>query len=476
MTTHLGAELVPPETFVDADLVVGRPQLRLVAAEMERLNVTYDPGQVELSKALDLVLIKNLRGLPDRAARIRADAGGQLAETEAAAGRRLADLEVLLFELRRRFEAQFGGWVPEMGKNRHLTSVLPAGPGGSKPMGGGSPSVLDGPGGGTVLDAGIPPVLAGVSLPLKPKLSVTVDGNGGSFTVFGPGGGKVMLITTGSWTPSQAFAVKQPIPVNEDTGHVVKSHVLVGVLDTALFPHEFLDGHLADPSPLFERVARPDYGALGPMSGHATFVASLIANEAPDARIDLRSVLEGEPASATMWETAKGIASFIGADIEILNLSLGCRTFDGKPPLVLAKAVQRLGSSVLVVAAAGNHGASAHSESPVWPAALPGVVAVGAVDPDDGMLAAFSPRSPWVAVTAPGVGVEGAYVDAAVKLADGTVKKFDGWARWSGTSFAAATVTGMVAARTVPGAKSARQALEELLSADTPVRPYQHPS
>jgi hypothetical protein len=39
------------------------------------------------------------------------------------------------------------------------------------------------------------------------------------------------------------------------------------------------------------------------------------------------------------------------------------------------------------------------------------------------------------------------------------------------------TVSGLVAARTVPGVKSARQALEELLSdPDSSVRPYVYPS
>jgi hypothetical protein len=40
---------------------------------------------------------------------------------------------------------------------------------------------------------------------------------------------------------------------------------------------------------------------------------------------------------------------------------------------------------------------------------------------------------------------------------------FDGKAEWEGNSFAAAVVTGEIAAGTLPGRRSARQALEDLL-------------
>jgi hypothetical protein len=46
---------------------------------------------------------------------------------------------------------------------------------------------------------------------------------------------------------------------------------------------------------------------------------------------------------------------------------------------------------------------------------------------------------------------------------DGSVQPFTGYAAWSGTSFAAATVSGAIAARTVPGRVTAREALDQLL-------------
>ena len=49
---------------------------------------------------------------------------------------------------------------------------------------------------------------------------------------------------------------------------------------------------------------------------------------------------------------------------------------------------------------------------------------------------------------------------------------FRGYARWSGTSFAAATVTGAIAARTSPDESPARTALTELVAGGGIVTPY----
>ena len=50
------------------------------------------------------------------------------------------------------------------------------------------------------------------------------------------------------------------------------------------------------------------------------------------------------------------MAGFAGSGTEILNVSLGCYTEDGEPPLVLARAVSVLSPAILLIAAAGNHG------------------------------------------------------------------------------------------------------------------------
>ena len=154
--------------------------------------------------------------------------------------------------------------------------------------------------------------------------------------------------------------------------------------------------------------------------------------------------------------------------------------------MVLQTAVKRFGPDTVVVAAAGNNGnvnnlpaglvpAGLEPNSVSYPAALPDVVGVGALD-KNGDRAAFTPHpAPWIRLLAPGVGLTGAYVRGTVtiehkdrngKILDSKPVYFPGRVIWEGCSFAAAVVSGVIAAGTVPGHRSARQALDELLHPD----------
>jgi membrane-anchored mycosin MYCP len=65
------------------------------------------------------------------------------------------------------------------------------------------------------------------------------------------------------------------------------------------------------------------------------------------------------------------------------------------------------------------------------------------------------------------VRVPSTYLDGAVDLPRGRdgsdVAPFEGYAEWSGSSFAAALVSGAIAARTEPGSVSARRAWQAML-------------
>jgi hypothetical protein len=182
------------------------------------------------------------------------------------------------------------------------------------------------------------------------------------------------------------------------------------------------------------------------------------------------------------WDVAKIMADFVGTGVDILNLSFGCYTDDGQPPLVLAQAVSLLSSQILLVAAAGNHGnieelraagdplaapwtVNLMDTTPVWPAAFAEVTAVGATDPN-GEPAPFSPKAPWVDATALGVDVESTYLKGQVRMSDPgasqQIQEFPGFARWQGTSFAAASFSGAVAAKIGSG-RDAQQAREAVL-------------
>lgn len=256
-------------------------------------------------------------------------------------------------------------------------------------------------------------------------------------------------------------------PPQRPAGHAGRG-VRVGVLDTRLYPHPDLTGRfITDRTALYEP---PRHKPAPHNAGHATFVSSIILGQAPDAILDVRNVLDGN-GTATAWDTVREMVSFADSGIDVLNLSLGCRTVDGQPPLLMSRAVELLSPDVLIVAAAGNHG-DVPGVTPTWPAALPDVVAVGARG-KDGEPAPFSPRLPWVTCTAPGVEVKGAYLDTAVRMVDGTIEEFKGYARWSGTSFATAKVSGAIAAHMAPGKITARAALNHLLARpDGLVRAY----
>jgi membrane-anchored mycosin MYCP len=252
--------------------------------------------------------------------------------------------------------------------------------------------------------------------------------------------------------------------------------ITVGVLDTAVDRHRALAGRYLTTSPddfLEERATQPYYAA-----GHATFVTGLILNQAPGATVRVRNVL-GDDGIAQSWDVANAIVELGRTGINILNLSFVCYTRDGKPPLALATAVDRLEPDILVVACAGNHGdpglklGDGHRK-PSWPAALDDVVAVGSGHPTEAPgepgyeLSWYTPpETAWIDVITWGDNRVSTYFTGAGPRDDtvpqASQRKFDGWASWSGTSFSAALVSGRVAAKAAEEKISARAAYRKLV-------------
>ncbi len=268
----------------------------------------------------------------------------------------------------------------------------------------------------------------------------------------------------------------------------------VGVLDTGLFPNPSLDGRYVSGDFVKKKNPQPLW------AGHATFVAGTILQRAPGAELDIRRVLSDEDGRASSWQVATQMASFLRSGVDVLNMSLGTITADGKPGLVLERAADVVSAGMVVVASAGNHGdikeprpaddsgASVSlrtiprtSSSPMWPAAQHNVVAVAAAKVSqrgrqfEFAKAAFSPHDvPWLDLEAPGVDIESTYLDGAVESSDVTVTNgtsdvksrllgdFVGAAIWSGTSFAAGAVTGEIARIAQERGVSAQEALAEI--------------
>jgi subtilisin family serine protease len=133
-----------------------------------------------------------------------------------------------------------------------------------------------------------------------------------------------------------------------------------------------------------------------------------------------------------------GFKSAIDLGARVLNLSFGTPASALLPgePVPHAELVRyALARNCLLIAAAGNSGI----DERYFPACLPGVIAVGAVDAHDHP-ATFSTRGGHVAICAPGTAIP--------------VVGIDGYQRMSGTSFAAPLVT---AACALLMARAARQ-------------------
>ncbi|HZD22788.1 MAG TPA: S8 family serine peptidase, partial [Acidimicrobiia bacterium] len=117
----------------------------------------------------------------------------------------------------------------------------------------------------------------------------------------------------------------------------------------------------------------------------------------------------------------------------------------------------------VVVAAAGNNS----SCRPFWPAAMKDVIAVGANY--CGERAWFSNFGPWVDANAPGVDIVSTFFmdfDGPLCAIDGPdPDKYEGWAEWSGTSFAAPRVAAEIARVMCEGGLSAPVARDQILSA-----------
>ncbi|MET7397109.1 S8/S53 family peptidase [Dactylosporangium sp. NPDC005572] len=200
-----------------------------------------------------------------------------------------------------------------------------------------------------------------------------------------------------------------------------------------------------------------DEGVADGDAGHANFVAGVLLGRSRRARPRLMKIVD---TFGVCRETDLVAGLRQADDYQLINLSLGGYTLDDRPPVLLTAALARLlttGDRV-VVAAAGNDG---QHNRPFWPAAYAGTSApwrrrVVAVAAHDGRrICEWSNTGTWITVAAPGADVTSTFVDH---------DRFpDGWARWSGTSFATPYVTAAIA-DALPAAGSARLAAEAVLA------------
>ncbi|WP_035839314.1 type VII secretion-associated serine protease mycosin [Kitasatospora azatica] len=209
--------------------------------------------------------------------------------------------------------------------------------------------------------------------------------------------------------------------------------VTVAVLDSgvdASVPQ--LAGHVLPGADVVGGSGRGDSDCVG----HGTFVAGLIAAQptpgigfaglAPDVRIlPVKQTTNGQDGSSA--SLAQAIVAAVAGGAQVINISLSADAPSDELQTAVQYALQR---NVVLVAAAAN---SARQGNPVtYPAAYPGVIAVGAVD-ETGKRSDFSETGSFLDLVAPGTNI----------LSLGT--RGPGHALDQGTSFATPFVTAVAA-------------------------------
>lgn len=246
--------------------------------------------------------------------------------------------------------------------------------------------------------------------------------------------------------------------------------VLVGLVDTGVRPHPWLAGGYLAAADDFETIGSEASGSENGQAqrfevGHGTFVSGVVLQQAPAAGVWVERALgaDGQGQVDGVLEAAMRLAH---RGVRVLNLSLGCRASDREAREVMRQMVDdllRINPDLVIVAAAGNTGGPGDPEpgENFWPATDDRVLAVGAVEtPKSTRWAEWSNRGPWIDLAAPAKDILSTYVAGTLRPTEKGAQHYRGWATWSGTSFAAAVVSGAIAhLMTTPDATSARDAV-----------------
>lgn len=168
---------------------------------------------------------------------------------------------------------------------------------------------------------------------------------------------------------------------------------------------------------------------------HGTEVAGVIISQnnrigiAPDTKLVAISAFSTNPANPDERRSNSGLVAralerAMAEGVQVLNLS-----FAGNADPIVDKLVEAaVRQGIVVVASAGNGGAGA---PPAYPAALPGVIAVTAVDKHEQLFSQAN-RGDYIDLSAPGVGILTTAPRSSFQVS-------------SGTSLATAHVTGAIA-------------------------------
>jgi subtilisin family serine protease len=295
----------------------------------------------------------------------------------------------------------------------------------------------------------------------------TVEHNARSDQLFAADGKKSGHGTI-AWLPAPAYAMPAhpPWPGREwpviallDTG--VRQHPWLPDTDEKSFVLDAEAFGWQSPIPEDESVQTDDYHSHW---GHATFIAGLIRLAAPDALVLSMRVMDsqGKVSEDHVVDALKWLADndLPGYRVGMVLMAFGRQEDPGNKDLDKLRApIKKLVShGVRIVASAGNDAA----DLPVYPAAFAAetylspypqpVVSVGALDTPTER-ASYSNFGPWVTQWGTGTNVVSIMPlttasdlpGSGPAVAGPAPATGDGYAWWSGTSFAAANVAGKLA-------------------------------
>lgn len=206
-------------------------------------------------------------------------------------------------------------------------------------------------------------------------------------------------------------------------------------------------------------------------AGHGTFVAGVARSMAPRASVYVGNHFTMAGA-ALEYEVIIGLEELIRVQPpDLINVPAGCYTRRDLPLLSFSDFRQRH-DDITLVAAAGNDSTA----RPFWPAAFPfpWAIGVGAVGADEQNLAYYSNYGGWVDVYALGEGLVNAFATGVYTYQEPpklpAQQVFRGMARWDGTSFASALVSGLIVAEIARGGGPTSAAAQRVLDAAQEIR------
>lgn len=244
-------------------------------------------------------------------------------------------------------------------------------------------------------------------------------------------------------------------PVPELGEPVGSGHARIAVIDTGYLPSIAEQSGFARFSAVEDNFETDDevYNQgtteIRPYGGHgsATTAQLLAVSGIDNLSIQVRDCLVG--GAVDELTIVEDLERMVDAGVDIISIQAGLYTRAGRSPKAFDAFRRRVLSKhpdTVIVAAAGNNG----SDAPFWPAGYDWVTAVGALTHGGDARTGWTNFGYWVDVYASGENTTIPFPNGTYEYLTGFSAEFTtGHALWSGTSFSAPVVAGMIARRMI---------------------------